>query len=134
LIQVAEARHARLQALAAGTAPAAQTIVVAVSPPSTATPLTTVAPMAPPPPERTTPPPAPTQVAEVVAPAHLPQAKPMIHAKADETQEVTQPAPVDVPPSASPRLVIRFVPHGGWKACGSLGRNSKACVPVEDLS
>jgi hypothetical protein len=40
---------------------------------------------------------------------------------------------VAAPPPASPRLLIRFVPHGGWKACGSLGRNSRACVPVEDL-
>jgi hypothetical protein len=91
--------------------------------------------MAPPPAlGRADPPPAPTHVAEVIAPARLPEAKPTIDEIADENKGVTQPAPVDAWPSASPRLVIRFVPHGGWKACGSLGRNPKACVPAEDLS
>ena len=73
------------------------------------------------------PPPAPTQVAGVVA--RLPEVKPPVPRTAGETHELIRPAPVAAPPPASPRLLIRFVPHGGWKACGSLGRNSRACVP-----
>jgi hypothetical protein len=139
LAQVVEARQARLRALAEGTAPVADTVVVAVGaparidgPPPTATPLATPAQVVPPPASgRADPPPAPTQVAGVVA--RLPEVKPPVPRTAGETHELTRPAPVAAPPPASPRLLIRFVPHGGWKACGSLGRNSRACVPVEDL-
>jgi hypothetical protein len=142
LTQVAEARQARLQALAEGTAPAAETIVVAVGapvpsdgPPAVASPLTPSAQVAPPPAlERADPPPTPTHVAEVVAPARLPETKPARHEIPNQTRGLTLSAPVTPPPVTSPRLVIRFVPHGGWKACGSLGRNARACVPAEDLS
>ena len=139
LAQVVEARQARLRALAEGTAPVADTVVVAVGapaqidgPPPTATPLATPAQV------------VRLRLRDVPTRPRLPpkspglslgcpRPKPPVPRTAGETHGLTRPAPVDAPPPASPRLLIRFVPHGGWKACGSLGRNSRACVSVEDL-
>ncbi|WP_236025023.1 lytic transglycosylase domain-containing protein [Arenibaculum pallidiluteum] len=142
LAQVSEAREARMIARAEDKAAAVETVVVAVTPPPGR-----------PKPGMSAPSATAVAMAEPASPAPSarPLSAPVLSASARPRDGMDRAAPrvqvAELAPPAAPiapkavetdaepprRVVVRFVPQGGWKACGSLGRTSGACVPAEDL-